>query len=62
MFARRSPWWGLVALCLPMLLVSMDVSVLFFAVPYISADLDPSPAQQLWIFDVYGFEIGRAHV
>ncbi|GGF14569.1 MFS transporter [Williamsia phyllosphaerae] len=55
MFARRSPWWGLVALCLPMLLVSMDVSVLFFAVPYISADLDPTPAQQLWIFDVYGF-------
>ncbi|MCX6468749.1 MAG: MFS transporter [Corynebacteriales bacterium] len=55
MSARRSPWWGLVALCLPMLLVSMDVSVLFFAVPFISADLDPSPAQQLWIFDVYGF-------
>ncbi|MBJ7289490.1 MFS transporter [Williamsia sp.] len=55
MFVQRSPWWGLLALCLPMLLVSMDVSVLFFAVPYISADLDPSPAQQLWIFDVYGF-------
>lgn len=52
---RHSPWLGLTALCLPMLIVSMDVSVLFFAVPYIAADLNPSPAQQLWIFDVYGF-------
>ncbi|MEO9327535.1 MFS transporter [Gordonia aurantiaca] len=51
----RSPWAGLVALCLPMLIVSMDVSVLFFAVPHIAADLAPTPQQQLWIFDVYGF-------
>ncbi len=40
---------------LPLLLVSMDVSVLYFAVPAISADLRPSGTQQLWIFDVYGF-------
>ena len=33
----------------------MDVSVLFFAVPYIAADLSPTPEQQLWIFDIYGF-------
>ncbi|AZG43629.1 MFS transporter [Gordonia insulae] len=52
---RRSPWLGLLVLCLPMLIVSMDVSVLFFAVPYIAADLAPTPEQQLWIFDVYGF-------
>lgn len=51
----RSPWIGLTALCLPMLIVSMDVSVLFFAVPYIAADLAPTPEQQLWIFDIYGF-------
>ncbi|WP_059034839.1 MFS transporter [Gordonia desulfuricans] len=51
----RSPWMALPVLCLPMLIVSMDVSVLFFAVPYIAADLEPSPAQQLWIFDIYGF-------
>ncbi|MGC5246627.1 MFS transporter [Gordonia sp. DT219] len=50
-----SPWVALTALCLPMLIVSMDVSVLFFAVPFIASDLEPSPAQQLWIFDVYGF-------
>ncbi|GAA3692226.1 MFS transporter [Gordonia hankookensis] len=52
---RRSPWLGLLVLCLPMLIVSMDVSVLFFAVPYIAADLSPTPQQQLWIFDIYGF-------
>ena len=40
---------------LPLLLVSMDVSVLFFAVPFIAADLQPTATQQLWIFDIYGF-------
>jgi DHA2 family multidrug resistance protein-like MFS transporter len=40
---------------LPLLLVSMDVSVLYFAIPAISADLEPSGTQQLWIFDIYAF-------
>jgi DHA2 family multidrug resistance protein-like MFS transporter len=40
---------------LPLLLVSMDVSVLYFAVPFIARDLEPSSTQQLWIFDIYGF-------
>jgi DHA2 family multidrug resistance protein-like MFS transporter len=48
-------WTGLAVLLLPLLLVSMDVSVLYFAVPFISRDLRPTSAQQLWIFDVYGF-------
>ncbi|WP_328472159.1 MFS transporter [Streptomyces sp. NBC_00448] len=48
-------WTALVVLLLPLLLVSMDVSVLFFAVPYITRQLQPSSAQQLWIFDIYGF-------
>ncbi|GHI04764.1 MFS transporter [Streptomyces cellostaticus] len=42
-------------LMLPLLLVSMDVSVLYFAIPAISADLEPSGTQQLWIFDIYAF-------
>ncbi|WP_251019273.1 MFS transporter [Streptomyces sp. ISL-11] len=42
-------------LTLPLLLVSMDVSVLYFAVPFISHDLEPTATQQLWIFDMYGF-------
>jgi DHA2 family multidrug resistance protein-like MFS transporter len=53
--AGRREWIGLAALMLPLLLVSMDVSVLFFAVPFINADLEPTAAQQLWIFDIYGF-------
>ncbi|MFL6145650.1 MAG: MFS transporter [Labedaea sp.] len=53
--AGRREWIGLATLMLPLLLVSMDVSVLFFAVPFINADLAPTSTQQLWIFDVYGF-------
>jgi len=53
--AGRKEWTGLAVLLLPLLLVSMDVSVLYFAVPFIGRDLDPSSTQQLWIFDVYGF-------
>jgi DHA2 family multidrug resistance protein-like MFS transporter len=53
--AGRREWTALGVLMLPLLLVSMDVSVLYFAIPAISADLEPSASQQLWIFDVYGF-------
>lgn len=53
--AGRREWVGLATLMLPLLLVSMDVSVLFFAVPFINADLGPTSTQQLWIFDIYGF-------
>lgn len=53
--AGRKEWVGLAVLVLPLLLVSMDVSVLYFAVPFISRDLAPSASQQLWIFDIYGF-------
>lgn len=53
--AGRKEWFALCVLCLPLLIVSMDVSVLFFAAPAIAADLHPTAAQQLWIFDIYGF-------
>ncbi|MDR3084407.1 MAG: MFS transporter [Streptomyces sp.] len=53
--AGRREWTALGMLMLPLLLVSMDVSVLYFAIPEISADLEPSGTQQLWIFDIYGF-------
>jgi len=51
----KREWTALYVLMLPLLLVSMDVSVLYFAAPAISADLHPTGTQQLWIFDVYGF-------
>src|SRR6201987_536566 len=53
--AGRKGWTGLPVLLLPLLLVSMDVSVLYFAVPFISSSLAPSSTEQLWIFDIYGF-------
>ncbi|GHJ43833.1 MFS transporter [Catellatospora sp. TT07R-123] len=53
--AGQREWIGLGVLILPLLLVSMDVSVLYFTVPFISRDLAPSSTEQLWIFDSYGF-------
>ncbi|MFD6419852.1 MFS transporter [Streptomyces sp. NPDC060194] len=53
--AGRREWIALGVLMLPLLLVSMDISVLYFAIPYVSQDLAPSATQQLWILDVYGF-------
>ncbi|POX52376.1 MFS transporter [Streptomyces sp. Ru71] len=53
--AGRREWTALGVLMLPLLLVSMDVSVLYFAIPAIGADLEPSGTQQLWIFDIYAF-------
>jgi MFS transporter, DHA2 family, multidrug resistance protein len=53
--AGRKEWIALGVLALPLLLVSMDVSVLYFAVPFISQDLGATATQQLWIFDIYGF-------
>lgn len=53
----RRAWVGLVVLTLPVILVSMDFSVLYLAMPTISHALAPSAVQELWILDVYGFLI-----
>ncbi|BCJ64748.1 MFS transporter [Polymorphospora rubra] len=53
--AGAREWVGLAVLVLPALLASMDLSVLFMATPWISADLQPSGTQLLWVMDVYGF-------
>ncbi|MFI5543811.1 MFS transporter [Streptomyces sp. NPDC051815] len=55
--AGRREWTAFAVLLLPLLLVSMDVSVLYFAVPAITRELDPSATQQLWIFDSYAFAL-----
>lgn len=49
--ARR--WWALAVLMLPVLLVSIDNTVLSFALPKISESLAPTGTQMLWIVDVY---------
>ncbi len=53
--AGRREWVGLGVLALACLLYAMDLTVLHLAVPRLSADLEPSSAQLLWIIDVYGF-------
>jgi DHA2 family multidrug resistance protein-like MFS transporter len=53
--ATRREWAGLAVLALPTLLVAMDLTVLHLAVPHLSADLQPSSAELLWIVDIYGF-------
>jgi DHA2 family multidrug resistance protein-like MFS transporter len=53
--AGRREWIGLTVIALPCLLYSMDLTVLHLAVPKLSADLEPSSAQLLWIIDIYGF-------
>jgi MFS transporter, DHA2 family, multidrug resistance protein len=53
--ASHREWIGLAVLALPALLISMDLSVLYLAVPHLSAALRPSSAQLLWITDIYGF-------
>jgi DHA2 family multidrug resistance protein-like MFS transporter len=52
---RATPrqWAGLAVLMLPVLLVSIDNTVLSFALPHIARDLLPSAAAQLWIVDAY---------
>ncbi|WP_166987881.1 DHA2 family efflux MFS transporter permease subunit [Canibacter zhoujuaniae] len=46
-------WWALAILVLACLLVSIDNTVLFIAVPALSQDLQPSANQLLWISDSY---------
>src|SRR5918998_1146108 len=58
----RRQWIGLLVLALPGLLVTMDLTVLFLAVPNLTADLAPSSTELLWITDIYGFPIAAALV
>lgn len=58
--ATSREWIGLAVIALPCLLYAMDLTVLFLAVPALSADLDPSSAELLWITDIYGFMLAGA--
>jgi DHA2 family multidrug resistance protein-like MFS transporter len=51
--AGRREWTALAVLLLPTLLVTIDNTVLGFALPAISTALAPSAAQLLWLVDVY---------
>src|SRR6266699_3797623 len=58
--ASRREWIGLAIIALPCVLYSMDFTVLHLAVPHLSAALQPSSSQLLWIVDIYGFLLAGA--
>jgi DHA2 family multidrug resistance protein-like MFS transporter len=60
--ATRRDWIGLAVIAIPCLIYSMDLTVLYLAVPEIVADLRPSASQLLWIVDIYGFMVAGALV
>lgn len=51
--ATTRQWAALAALMIPVLLVSIDNTVLSFALPEISRSLHPTGTQLLWIVDAY---------
>ncbi|MFI7144099.1 MFS transporter [Nonomuraea sp. NPDC050022] len=53
--AGRREWLGLGVLASVALLLSLDGSVLYLALPRLSAGLGASAPQQLWILDIYSF-------
>ncbi|MFC9970430.1 MFS transporter [Spirillospora sp. NPDC127200] len=58
--ARRAgprEWGGLAVLSLPTVLLGLDVTVLYLALPSLAEDLRPSGTEALWIMDAYGFLI-----
>ncbi|MEU6040964.1 MFS transporter [Actinomadura sp. NPDC047616] len=55
--AGRREWIGLIVLALPTLLLSLDFSVIYLAIPHLSTDLGADSTQQLWIADIYGFMV-----
>ncbi len=53
--AGRRELLGLAVLTLPTILVALDMSVLYLALPHLATGLGATDIQQLWITDIYGF-------
>lgn len=51
--ATARTWLGLAVLVLPLLLITIDGTVLILGLPAISAELSPTGVQQLWMIDIY---------
>ncbi|MFF4700600.1 MFS transporter [Streptomyces chattanoogensis] len=46
-------WTVLIVLCVSLLFVALDTTILYVAVPSVTEDLRPGPVELLWIVDVY---------
>lgn len=53
--AGRREWAALGVLVLVVTLLAVDATVLYLAVPALTADISPSATQLLWIGDIYSF-------
>ncbi|MFE4501016.1 MFS transporter [Rhodococcus sp. NPDC056743] len=53
--AGRREWSALAVLVLIVVMLTVDGTVLYLAVPSLSADIEPSATQLLWIGDIYSF-------
>ncbi|MCG5485916.1 MAG: MFS transporter [Sinorhizobium meliloti] len=56
--ADRTAWLGLIAILPLVLLVAMDGSILYLAMPHVTSALQPTADEALWILDIYGFVVG----
>ncbi|MBA1203317.1 MFS transporter [Pseudomonas capeferrum] len=56
--ANRMAWLGLLTVLALVLLVAMDGSVLYLAMPRVTSALSPTADQALWMLDIYGFVVG----
>jgi DHA2 family multidrug resistance protein-like MFS transporter len=54
---RTSRWSVLALLCFSLLLIAVDATVLHIAVPALTAALEPSAVQLLWIIDIYSLVV-----
>ncbi|NUR83018.1 MAG: MFS transporter [Nonomuraea sp.] len=54
---RDNRWAVLALLCLSLLLITVDATVLHIAVPALTAALEPSAVQLLWIIDIYSLVV-----
>ncbi|MEV4222213.1 MFS transporter [Nonomuraea sp. NPDC049725] len=55
--AGTRAWIGLAVLALPTILLALDMTVLYMALPQLGADLGATGTELLWITDIYGFMI-----
>lgn len=55
---ERRAWLGLLAVLPLVLLVAMDGSILYLAMPHVTTALTPTADQALWTLDIYGFVVG----
>lgn len=51
--AGANRWTVLIVLCVSLLFVALDTTILYVAVPSVTEDLRPGPVELLWIVDVY---------